>query len=267
MGTLLKVLVHGATGRMGTEVLSAVTKQADMIVVAGVSSSTPVPTYIESTGSDPIPLSNNLEKMIKDYEPDVIVDFTNSEASMKASRIASSLGVHLVIGSTGFTKDNLVEIEKLAETNGTSVFMASNFAIGAILIMQMSKLVGKFFDYADIVETHHERKIDSPSGTALAIAKSLKEDRAEPFTKTNSQKETLVGARGADQDGVSIHSIRTPGRMAHHEIVLGAMGQTLVLRHDTINRDCYMPGVILAIRETMKSKGLVIGLEAILGLR
>ena len=172
MGTLLKVLVHGATVKMGTEVLSAVTKQADMTIVAAVSS-TNAPTHIEIQGIDPIPLSNNLEKMIKDHKPDVIVDFTNSAASMNAYRTASSMGVDIVIGSTGFTKENLLEIENLSETNGTSVFMASNFAIGAILIMQMSKLVGKFFDYADIVEMHHEAKIDSPSGTALSIANKL----------------------------------------------------------------------------------------------
>ena len=265
MGTLLKVLVHGATGKMGTEVLSAVTKQADMTVVAGISS-TEARTYIETPGSDAIPLSNNLEKMIMDHEPDVIVDFTNSEASMKASRTASSLGVDLVIGSTGFTKENLVEMEKLAETNGTSVFMASNFAIGAILIMQMSKLVGKFFDYADIVEMHHEAKIDSPSGTALSIANKLLEDRDTNFTRTTTEKETIKGTRGGETGGVTIHSVRMPGRMAHHQVVLGTQGQTLTLSHDTINRECYMPGVILAIKEVVKNKGVMIGLEKLLGL-
>ena len=265
MGTLLKVLVHGATGKMGMEVLSAVTKQADMRVVAGVSN-TDVLTYIETTGSDPIPISNNLEQMIADHEPDVIVDFTNSEAAMKASRTASSLGVDLVIGSTGFTKENVVEIEKLAATNGTSVFMASNFAIGAILIMQMSKLVGKFFDYADIVEMHHEAKIDSPSGTALSIANKLLEDRDTSFTRTNTEKETIEGTRGGETGGVTIHSVRMPGRMAHHQVVLGTQGQTLTLSHDTINRECYMPGVTLAIREVVKNKGVMIGLEKLLGL-
>ena len=265
MGTLLKVLVHGATGKMGTEVLSAVTKQADMTIVAAVSS-TNAPTHIEIQGIDPIPLSNNLEKMIKDHKPDVIVDFTNSEASMNAYRTASSMGVDIVIGSTGFTKENLLEIETLSETNGTSVFMASNFAIGAILIMQMSKLVGKFFDYADIVEMHHEAKIDSPSGTALSIANKLLEDRDTSFTRTNTEKETIEGTRGGETGGVTIHSIRMPGRMAHHQVVLGTQGQTLTLSHDTINRECYMPGVILAIREVVKNKGVMIGLEKLLGL-
>ena len=204
--------------------------------------------------------------MIKDHKPDVIVDFTNSEASMNAYRTASSMGVDIVIGSTGFTKENLLEIENLSETNGTSVFMASNFAIGAILIMQMSKLVGKFFDYADIVEMHHEAKIDSPSGTALSIANKLLEDRDTSFTRTNTEKETIEGTRGGETGGVTIHSIRMPGRMAHHQVVLGTQGQTLTLSHDTINRECYMPGVILAIREVVKNKGVMIGLEKLLGL-
>ena len=265
MGTLLKVLVHGATGKMGTEVLSAVTKQADMTIVAAVSS-TNAPTHIEIQGIDPIPLSNNLEKMIKDHKPDVIVDLTNSEASMNAYRTASSMGVDIVIGSTGFTKENLLEIENLSETNGTSVFMASNFAIGAILIMQMSKLVGKFFDYADIVEMHHEAKIDSPSGTALSIANKLLENRDTSFTRTTTEKETIEGTRGGETGGVTIHSVRMPGRMAHHQVVLGTQGQTLTLSHDTINRECYMPGVTLAIREVVKNKGVMIGLEKLLGL-
>lgn len=262
-----KVLVHGVTGRMGSQVLEALCNETDMEPTAGVSSSLSSGQMSLPNGSGAISVGSSLSESLKISTPDVIVDFTNVEASMSACRLAAPMGVNLVIGTTGFSDNNLAELDTLANRNKVGIVVAPNFALGAVLLIHLARGLGKFFDYADIVETHHERKIDSPSGTALAIAKSLKEDRTEPFTKTNSEKETLVGARGADQDGVSIHSIRTPGRMAHHEIVLGAMGQTLVLRHDTINRDCYMPGVILAIRETMKSKGLVIGLEAILGLR
>ena len=262
-----KVLVHGVTGRMGKQVLEALCNETDMEPTSGVASSLTSGQLRLPNGSGTIDVESSLAESLKQSVPDVIVDFTNLEASMAACRLAAPMGVNLVVGTTGFSEDNFTELDTLANQHKVGIVVAPNFALGAVLLIHLARGLGKYFDYADIVETHHEGKIDSPSGTALALAKSLKEDRVEPFTKTYSEKETLVGARGADQDGVSIHSIRTPGRMAHHEIVLGAMGQTLVLRHDTMNRECYMPGVILAIRETVKSKGLVIGLEAILGLK
>tara|TARA_B110000263_G_C15255295_1_gene486191 strand:+ start:359 stop:1156 length:798 start_codon:yes stop_codon:yes gene_type:complete len=265
MAKLLKVLVHGITGKMGKEVLSAVNKQSDMKIVAGVSQ-TVLQTNLENSNQHQIPVSTNLEEMIKVYEPDVIVDFTNAKAALQASRIAASAGINIVIGSTGFTKENLTEIEGLAKTNNVSIFIASNFAIGAILIMQMSKLVGKFFDYADIVEMHHEAKIDSPSGTALSIASKLLEGKDSGFIKTTSEKETVEGTRGGEIDGVTIHSVRMPGRMAHHQVILGTQGQTLTLSHDTISRECYMPGVLLAIREVVKRKGVMVGLEKLLDM-
>ena len=135
-----------------------------------------------------------------------------------------------------------------------------------MLLIHLARGLGKYFDYADIVEMHHETKIDSPSGTAMALARSLGEDRDTPFHRPIPEREPVEDTRGGDLGGVSIHSVRMPGRMAHHEIILGTAGQTLSLKHDTINRECYMPGVVLAVREVSNWKGLVVGLDKLLGL-
>jgi 4-hydroxy-tetrahydrodipicolinate reductase len=241
----IKVLIHGVTGKMGREVLAAVNREP---------------------GMEPVPFSSDIESALDTYKPDVMVDFTNAEASLAACRMAAANGVNLVIGSTGFTEATINEFDRMAKEHGIGIFLAPNFAIGAILIMHLARSIGKFFDYADIVEMHHEAKIDSPSGTALALARNLREGRDNSFTRPSPEKEPVQGTRGGELGGVSIHSIRMPGRMAHHEVILGTQGQTLSLSHDTINRECYMPGVTLAIREVVKSKEFVVGLEKLLDL-
>ena len=180
--------------------------------------------------------------------------------------MAAAQGVNLVVGTTGLTEDNLKELDGLANEHQIGAFVAPNFALGAVLLIHLARGLGKYFDYADIVEMHHETKIDSPSGTAMALARSLGEDRDNPFHRPIPEREPVEDTRGGDLGGVSIHSVRMPGRMAHHEIILGTAGQTLSLKHDTINRECYMPGVVLAAREVSNWKGLVVGLDKLLGL-
>ena len=262
----IKVLVHGVTGKMGREVLAAVCREPCLEPVCGVSARITDDYISLPDGSGQMPVSSDLDGIIARCHPQVMVDFTNSEASLAASRVAASLGVNLVVGTTGLTEANLQEMDTLAQEHDIGAVVAPNFALGAVLLIHLARGLGRFFDYADIIEMHHEAKIDSPSGTALALARSLKEGRDSSFTRPTPQKEPVAGTRGGEQDGISIHSVRMPGRMAHHEMVLGTQGQTLSLRHDTISRECYMPGVILAIREVVKSKGLVVGLDKILGL-
>ena len=262
----IKVLVHGALGKMGSEVLAAACREPDLEPTCCVDKNAPDDFLSLPDGSGRIPLSSDLEAMIGMCRPQVMVDFTNAEASIAGCRIAAASGVNLVVGTTGLTEDTLRELEALAQEHEIGAFVAPNFAIGAVLIMHLVRGLGKYFDYADIVEMHHEAKIDSPSGTALALARNLREGRDDPFTRPSPEKEPVKGTRGGDVEGVSIHSVRMPGRMAHHEVILGTQGQTLSLRHDTINRECYMPGVVLAIREVVNSKGLVVGLEKLLGL-
>ena len=251
---------------MGREVLAAVCREPDLEPICGVVRNATDDYLPLPDGSGRIPVSSDLEGMLATHEPQVMVDFTNAEASIAGCRVAAANGVNLVVGTTGLTEANLKELDSLAREHEIGAFVAPNFAIGAVLIMHLARGLGKFFDYADIVEMHHEAKIDSPSGTALALARNLRDGRDGPFTRPTPEKEPVEGTRGGELGGVSIHSVRMPGRMAHHEVVLGTQGQTLSLRHDTINRECYMPGVTLAIREVVKSKGLMVGLEKLLGL-
>ena len=148
----------------------------------------------------------------------------------------------------------------------SGILIAPNFAMGAVLMIHLAREAARFFDYAELTEMHHEAKIDAPSGTALAIAGAAAEGKGSPFTATTAEKELIAGTRGGTVQGVSIHSARMPGRMAHHELVFGALGQTLTLRHDSINRESFMPGVVMAIREAVKGPGLTVGLENIMGL-
>ena len=262
----IKVLIHGVLGKMGMEVLSAVCREPGLEPVCGVDKGA-TESYLQlPNDSGHLPVSHDLENLLITYKPQVMVDFTNAEASIAACELAAKNGTDFVVGTTGLTEDNISELAKLANAHGIGAFVAPNFAIGAVLIIQLARRLGRFFDYADIVEMHHEAKIDSPSGTAIALARNLLDGRGSPFTRPSPEKEPVGGTRGGEMDGISIHSVRMPGRMAHHEVIMGTQGQTLSLRHDTINRECYMPGVILAIREVVKSKGLVVGLEKLLDL-
>ena len=155
-------------------------------------------------------------------------------------------------------------MDALANDKNVGIIVASNFALGAVVLKRLAEQAAEFFEYVDIIEAHHEAKIDAPSGFSLALAKSIG-DRKQ-FTRNYPEKENLPGTRGGEYNGVTIHSIRMPGRSAHHEVIMGAPGQTISLRHDTLGRDCYMPGVLRCIREVVKQQGLVVGLENILGL-
>ena len=213
-----------------------------------------------------IPLSTDLEALLKLSHPDVLVDFSVAEATLPAVRTAVKQRVSLVIGTTGFSQENLAEIDKLARDNELGAIVAPNFALGAVVMIHLAKIAARFFDYAEIIELHHEQKLDAPSGTAFSTAQAMLEARGKPFSYSKAQKETLSNTRGGEKEGIALHSVRLPGLMAHQEVIFGAAGQTLTIRHDTINRECYMPGVILAIQRVGEIKGLVYGLDKLLGL-
>jgi 4-hydroxy-tetrahydrodipicolinate reductase len=195
-----------------------------------------------------------------------MVDFTLYQAAMPAIRIAAKKKVNLVIGTTGFSQQDIDEIDKLCSTNKIGAIVASNFAIGAILMIHMAKIAAKYFDYAEIIEKHHEKKADAPSGTALSTAKAMVQARGKGFTLPPLDKENIPGTRGGQIDGVSIHSVRLPGYLANQDIIFGAPGQTLKISHETISREAFMPGVVMAIKHVNESKGLIVGLENLLGL-
>ena len=260
----IRVVVNGATGRMGREVMAALCREQDMVPVGAVCNRERGDSFELPDGSGSVPLSTNLDELLTTTEPDVLVDFTTAQASMSAAAVAASHGVNLVIGTTGLSDSNMEELDRTSMEHGVGIIVAPNFALGAVLLMHLARQAAPYFDYADIIETHHEAKIDSPSGTAIAIARAIAQDRE--YKRNHPEKETLPGTRGGEYNGVGIHSVRMSGRMAHHEVIFGTAGQTISLRHDTLGRDCFMPGVIRAIREVVNLKGLVVGLDKILGL-
>jgi 4-hydroxy-tetrahydrodipicolinate reductase len=212
-----------------------------------------------------IPLSTNADAMLGSCKPDVVVDFSTAKAVTPLARALLPRGVRLVSGTTGLSQAEFSEIDALAKQHKVGAIMASNFAIGAIVMMHLAKIAAKYFDYAEIIEEHHQFKLDAPSGTALSTARAMVKEHGKPFVAPE-QKEGVQESRGQKVDGITIHSVRLPGIVARQEVLLGGMGQTLSIKHDAISRDCYMPGVMLAVREVSKHTGLIFGLDTLLGL-
>jgi len=262
----ITVLVHGALGKMGKEVVVAICRDPELELVGGVDIKATQEQLTLPDGSKKVPLSSDLNSLLETCHPKVLLDFTIAEAAMSAARIAIKQGVNVVIGTSGLSEDNLKEIAQLSEANKVGAVVAPNFTIGAAVLLNAVKAAAKFFDYVDIIEMHHHEKVDAPSGTALATAKAMLQSRGKPFYYSKTKRETLSGTRGGEVDGISIHSVRLPGFVASQEVVFGGQGQTLSVRHDTIGRECYVPGVIMAIKEVVKRQGLVVGLETLLNL-
>jgi len=261
----IKVVVNGASGKMGQAVVNALCHEPEMQVVGAVELQVTQDYLPLPDGSGTVPFSTDLDYILTSYQPDVLVDFTVAQATMPAVRIATKHGVNLVIGTTGLTADEISEIDRLATAHKVGAVVAPNFALGAILMIHLAKVAAKYLDYAEIIELHHHLKADSPSGTALSTAKTMAQARGKPFYRPPEQGKTS-NSRGEEVEGVTIHSVRLPGLLAHQEVLLGGPGQTLSIRHDTISRECYMPGIMLAIKEVVKRQGLVYGLDTLLGL-
>jgi 4-hydroxy-tetrahydrodipicolinate reductase len=267
MSTPIRVVVHGALGRVGKEVVNAACKDPDLQLVGAVDAKADGDVLPLPVGSGTIPLSRDLGSILTQTKPEVIVDFSVAEVSMAMVRLAAKQKVNLVIGTTGLSAENLDEIGRLAKDSGVGAVVASNFALGAVLMIHLAKIAAKYFDNVEIIELHHDQKLDAPSGTAVSTARAIAEARGKPFVHPKVQKETVAGARGAELQGVALHSVRLPGLMAHQEVIFGTSGQTLIIRHDTINRECYMPGVVMAVKKVVELKGLTIGLDKLLGLQ
>lgn len=259
----IKVVVQGALGKVGQEVVKAVSRESEMRLVGAVDLKAAQDSLTLPEGGGTVPFSADLGNILASCQPQVLVDFTIAQAAMTAVRLATERGVNLVIGTTGLTPDDLKEIERLAIAHKVGAVVAANFALGAILMIHLAKVAAKYFDYAEIFELHHHLKVDAPSGTALATARAMAAARGKPFLRPPGKP---AESRGQEVEGVNIHSVRLPGLMAHQEVLLGGPGQTVSIRHDTINRECYMPGVMLAIKEVVKRQGLTYGLDTLLGL-
>ena len=258
-----KVVISGVTGKMGLEAVAAISKETDVELVGGTCRQDRGPT-LSTPYSTAIPLSTDLDALLEQTQPQVMLDLTNAAVAMDAAGKAATRKINIIMGASGFSDDQLKQLDALANDNGIGIIVAPNFALGAIVLKKLAEQAASYFDYVDIIESHHEAKIDSPSGFALNLMRSLGENKQ--FTRNQPEKENLTNTRGGEYNGISVHSIRMPGKSAHHEVIFGAAGQTVSIRHDTLDRTCYMPGLLRCIRDVVSRPGLVIGLENVLGL-
>lgn len=241
-----RVGVLGARGRMGMEVCKAVDAASDLELVAAV-----------DQGDD----------LTEVADAGVVVDFTTPDAVMDNLRWCVERGIHAVVGTTGFTEQRLDQVRGwLADRPGVGVVIAPNFGIGAVLMMQFAARAARHFESVEIVEQHHPRKLDAPSGTATYTARLIAAARAEAGLGPvpDATRGEVAGARGADIDGVRVHAVRATGLVAHQEVLFGTTGETLTIRHDSYDRASFMPGVLLAVREVGRRPGLTVGLDALL---
>jgi 4-hydroxy-tetrahydrodipicolinate reductase len=246
----IRVGVLGARGRMGQQVCQAVDAAEDLDLVAMVDAG----DWLFS---------------VADADAQVLVDFTHPDVVIDNVRFAIDQGIHAVVGTTGVTADRLDTIRSwLADAPETGVLVAPNFGIGAVLSMKFAQLAAKYYQSAEVVELHHPGKVDAPSGTAVHTAELIAAARSAaglgPVPDATAQ--TLDGARGADVNGIRVHALRIAGLVAHQEIVLGTEGETLTIRHDSLHRSSFMPGVLLGVRWVVDHPGLTVGIEKPLGL-
>lgn len=259
---MIRVLVTGAAGRMGREVVKAVTAAEGMTVVAGVDPGF-AGTAVDDGAGGALALAADLASAIDDGMPDVLVDFTRPDALEGNLRVALAAGVDCVVGTTGVPLERLAALAVDARPE-TCLFFAPNFAVGAVLMMRLAQIAAYYLPDAEVIELHHDRKLDAPSGTAVRTAQMIAEGRPGAPAAPGRETETHEGARGATVEGVHVHSVRLPGLIAHQEVVFGGTGQTLSIRHDSIDRTSFMPGVLLAVREVGDLSGFVVGLENVM---
>ncbi|MGQ9778541.1 MAG: 4-hydroxy-tetrahydrodipicolinate reductase [Bacillota bacterium] len=263
----IKVAVVGAAGRMGREVVKAVTAQDDMLLVAAVDPAKAGEDAGVVAGIGPlgVTIEPGLAEALARSGAQVMVDFTVPEVVLDHLRLAITAGVAAVVGTTGINAEGLASISRLAAAHEARVVIAPNFALGAVLMMHFASIAARFFPRCEIVELHHDAKLDAPSGTAIKTAEMILAVREEERPKRPGE-EKLPGARGASMDGLRLHSVRLPGLVAHQEVLFGTEGQLLSIRHDSFARSSFMPGVLLAIREVLRRPGVTYGLEQLLGL-
>ena len=244
----MRVGVLGAKGKVGTAMCEAVRGADDLTLSA------------EVDAGDPL-------GMFTDHGTEVVIDFTHPAVVMENLKFLIDNGIHAVVGTTGFTDQRLDQVRSwLADSPGTGVLIAPNFAIGAVLSMHFAQKAAPYFESVEVVELHHPQKADAPSGTAIRTAQLIAQARKGLPPNPDATSTGLPGARGADVDGVPVHSVRLTGLVAHQEVLFGTMGESLTIRHDSIDRSSFAPGVLLAVRRIPQRPGLTLGLEPLLDL-
>ncbi len=261
-----KIVIAGPRGRMGSEAVKLVENTAEYELVAVVDHKHAGKTLNELDGisSLPVRIYGDMATCLTEVKADVLIDLTTPEVGMNHTKTALELGVRPVVGTTGFTQENLKELESLCKERNLGCIIAPSFAVGAVLMMKFSQLAARYFPDVEIIEMHHDQKLDAPSGTAVKTAEMISQVREEKAQGHPNEKETLQGARGADFEGMRIHSVRLPGLIAHQQVMFGANGQTLTIRHDSYNRASFMSGVKLAVDTVRNVNTLIYGLENII---
>lgn len=263
----IPVVVAGANGRMGREVINTLLQQVDMRLVAALGHTRGLGADIGTTlTGEPcgIVVTNDIPASMSAAAGGVLVDFSLGHSTKEIVLEALHHKVACVVGTTAIPLTDITELEEAAKAANTPILLAPNFALGAVLMMKFAKEASKYFRWAEIIEMHHEKKVDAPSGTARRTAEMMRKARSDGFRAMPQEEESVKGCRGGSIGGVRIHSVRLPGLLAHQEVLLGNAGETLTLRHDARTRDSYMPGVLLAIQKVRTLNGLVEGLENIL---
>ena len=261
----IRVVMSGA-GNMGRQIMTAIEAAGDLELVGaldGLSSQ----ASIDIAGRD-VPLSASLDALAE-WSPDVVVDFSNAEWTLKLIPAAVEAGARPVIGTSGLSDDAVADAEQRVNGAGLGGVIAANFALGAVLMMHLANVAAPLFDSVEIIEQHHDGKVDAPSGTGVATAQSMRAARDSDFNRKEAERHNVEGydSRGAALGGASLHSVRLPGLVAHQVIIFGGNDETLTIRHDSMSRASFIPEILRAVRAAPELDHLVIGLDRLLGLR
>jgi 4-hydroxy-tetrahydrodipicolinate reductase len=244
----MRVGVLGAKGKVGATMVAAVEAAEDLTYTAGVD-------------------AGDSLSLFSDSQTEVVIDFTHPDVVMDNLKFLIDNGIHAVVGTTGFTDERLNQVESwVKDKPNVAVLIAPNFAVGAVLSMHFAKQAARFFESAEVIELHHPQKADAPSGTAARTARLIAQARKGLPPNPDATSTGIEGARGADVDGIPVHSVRLAGLVAHQEVLFGTQGETLTIRHDSLDRTSFVPGVLLAVRKVGEHPGLTVGLEPFLGL-
>ncbi|WP_017755558.1 4-hydroxy-tetrahydrodipicolinate reductase [Calidifontibacillus oryziterrae] len=262
----IKIILAGPRGKMGMEALKLIKETEHFELVAAIDRKNggKMISEIDGLPAYDAPIYEDVDLCFQEIQADVLVDLTTPEIGRKHTEAAIKYGIRPVVGTTGFNEVELLELAKTAEQKGIGVIIAPNFAIGAVLMMKFAQMASKYFPDIEIIEQHHDQKLDAPSGTAIKTAELISKVRQQKDQGHPNEKETITGARGSKINGMHIHSVRLPGLVAHQEVLFGGNGQLLTIRHDSLHRSSFMSGVKLAVEAIMKIDILVYGLENII---
>lgn len=260
---MIKIIVAGFKGKMGATVVKMVADNEHFELI-GV-----YDPFAEEKNLNEVPIFSNLsvpvfrekESLAKELSPDIWIDFTAPSAAFENTKFALEQGIRPVVGTTGFSEDEVEKLKDISRKNKVGGLIAPNFAIGAVLMMEFSAKAAKYFPNVEIIELHHDNKLDAPSGTAIKTAEMIYEERGDQQQGNPDEKETISGARGADFKGMKIHSVRLPGLIAHQQVQFGHTGEGLIIRHDSYDRSSFMSGVALGCEKVIDANELVYGLE------